>query len=79
MTVSGISKDSIDNTYMERLYTEDPHIEKRVLPEGNLPNQVSDGPAGISIADASRSISVSCLFWELSILLRLSICLYFFP
>lgn len=31
MTVPSISKGSIDNAYMERLDTEDPHMEKRVL------------------------------------------------
>jgi hypothetical protein len=31
MAVPSISKDGTDNVYMERLDTEDPHMEKRVL------------------------------------------------
>jgi hypothetical protein len=31
LTIPSMSKDDIDNVYLERLDTEDPHMEKRVL------------------------------------------------
>ena len=47
MAAPSISKDSTDNVYMERLDTEDPHMEKRVLRK--VSNRPSDESADVLI------------------------------